>query len=56
MITEKRYPGGSKKRVTRAGAAIREGTPTPEDIAVIEEWRAAHRGVLRDGLKTRKQL
>lgn len=46
MITEKRYPGGSKKRVTRAGAAIREGTPTPEDIAVIEEWRAAHRGVL----------
>lgn len=46
MKTEQRYPGGSKKRVTRAGEAIRNGTPTPEDLAVIEEWRAAHRGVL----------
>lgn len=43
---EKRYPGGSKKRVTRAGEAIRSGTATHDDIAVIEEWRAAHRGVL----------
>lgn len=43
---ERRYPGGSKKRVTRAGEAIRSGSATPEDIAVIEEWRAAHRGVL----------
>lgn len=46
MNTEKRYPGGSKKRVTRAGEAIRLGLATSEDIAVIEEWRAAHRGVL----------
>jgi ppGpp synthetase/RelA/SpoT-type nucleotidyltranferase len=46
MNTEKRYPGGSKKRVTRAGDAVRNGSPTPEDLAVIEEWRAAHRGVL----------
>lgn len=46
MNTERRYPGGSKKRVTRAGDAIRSGTETPEDLAVIEEWRAAHRGVL----------
>lgn len=46
MNIEKRYPGGSKKRVTRAGDAIRAGVETSEDISVIEEWRAAHRGVL----------
>lgn len=46
MNTEQRYPGGSKKRVTRAGEAIREGRPTSEDFEIIEEWRAAHRGVL----------
>lgn len=46
MNTERRYPGGSKKRVIRAGDAVRNGNPTPEDLAVIEEWRAAHRGVL----------
>ncbi|TXH90701.1 MAG: (p)ppGpp synthetase [Rhodoferax sp.] len=46
MNTERRYPGGSKKRVTRAGEAIRDERPTPEDLGVIEEWRAAHRGVL----------
>lgn len=46
MNTERRYPGGSKKRVTKAGDAIRAGRETPEDLAVIEEWRAAHRGVL----------
>lgn len=46
MSTKRRYPGGSKKRVTRAGDAVRNGNPTPEDFAVIEEWRAAHRGVL----------
>lgn len=46
MNTDRRYPGGSKKRVTRAGDAIRMDVATPEDIEVIEEWRAAHRGVL----------
>lgn len=46
MNTEKQYPGGSKKRVTRAGEAIRSDNATSEDIAIIEEWRAAHRGVL----------
>lgn len=46
MNVERRYPGGSKKRVTRAGDAIRSGAASQEDIAVIEEWRAAHRGVL----------
>ena len=45
-MTEAKFPGGSKSRVTRAGAHIRQGTATPEDLLVVEEWRAAHRGVL----------
>lgn len=40
------YPGGSKSRVTRAGTAVREGRATPEDLAVINLWREAHRPVL----------
>jgi putative GTP pyrophosphokinase len=40
------YPGGSKGRVNRAGVAVRENSPAAEDLAVIDEWRAAHRGVL----------
>lgn len=40
------YPGGSKKRVTKAGAAVRAGQPSAEDLAVIDIWRAAHRPVL----------
>jgi len=40
------YPGGSKSRVTRAGERVREGTADADDLQVIEEWRAAHRGVL----------
>lgn len=40
------FPGGSKSRVSRAGANVRDGTATADDLAVIEEWRAAHRGVL----------
>ena len=40
------FPGGSKGRVNRAGAAVREGAASEEDLAVIDEWRAAHRGVL----------
>lgn len=40
------YPGGSKSRVNRAGNNIRSGTVTASDLSVIEEWRAAHRGVL----------
>lgn len=44
--TESKFPGGSKKRVNRAGAAVRTGTATEEDLRVIDEWRAAHRGVL----------
>lgn len=40
------YPGGSKSRVNRAGAAIRAGNPSIEDLAVVEIWRASHRPVL----------
>ena len=43
---ESSYPGGSKSRVTRAGAAIRENRASIDDYAVIEIWRAAHRAVL----------
>lgn len=45
-MTEAKFPGGSKSRVTRAGEHIRQGTATPDDLSVVEEWRAAHRGVL----------
>jgi ppGpp synthetase/RelA/SpoT-type nucleotidyltranferase len=40
------FPGGSKSRVNRAGAAVRAGSPTAEDLGVIDGWRAAHRAVL----------
>lgn len=40
------YPGGSKSRVSKAGAAIRDGVETPEDLEVINAWRAAHKPVL----------
>lgn len=46
MAEENSYPGGSKSRVSRAGDHVRDGQATPEDLAVIEEWRAAHRGVI----------
>jgi len=45
-LTNKDFPGGSKTRVNQAGDAIRSRTPTPEDLRIIEEWRAAHRAVL----------
>lgn len=32
--------------MNRAGDNVRAGTPTTDDLAVIEEWRAAHRAVL----------
>lgn len=40
------FPGGSKSRVNRAGEAVRANTAMPEDLLVIDEWRAAHRAVL----------
>lgn len=45
-MAEAQYPGGSKSRVIKAGERIRQNTATPEDFQIIEEWRAAHRGVL----------
>ncbi|MDO7843272.1 RelA/SpoT domain-containing protein [Sphingomonas immobilis] len=39
-------PKFSKNRVNRAGRAIGEGNPTPEDIEVMENWRASHAYVL----------
>lgn len=40
------FPGGSRSRVNRAGNNVRSGLATPEDMQVIDEWRAAHRNVL----------
>jgi hypothetical protein len=44
--TTPHFPGGSKSRVNRAGENVRAGMATAADLAVIEEWRAAHRAVL----------
>ncbi len=41
------YPGGSRQRVNHAGARVREGTVTLEDLDVIETWRSAHRVALK---------
>lgn len=46
MTSDMDFPGGSKSRINRAGENVRAGTPTAEDLEAIEEWRAAHRGVL----------
>ncbi len=43
---ESGFPGGSKSRVNRAGERVRNGDETPDDLHVIDEWRAAHRAVL----------
>jgi GTP pyrophosphokinase len=44
--TEPTYPGGSKRRVTRAGDAVRQNAASLEDLTVIEVWRGSHRAVL----------
>lgn len=46
MTNTIKYPGGSKSRVNRAGNNVRNDITTQDDLKVIEEWRAAHRGVL----------
>jgi hypothetical protein len=47
MSDEKqKFPGGSRSRVNRAGANVRSGSHTLEDLQAIDEWRAAHRAVL----------
>jgi len=40
------FPGGSRQKISNAGNRVRQGTATNEDVAAIEEWRAAHRHVL----------
>ena len=45
-IETPKFPGGSKSRVNHAGDSVRSGHATPEDLRVIEEWRAAHWAVL----------
>jgi putative GTP pyrophosphokinase len=45
-VEKKSFPGGSKSRVTHAGANVRAGTANPEDLQIIDAWRAAHRAVL----------
>jgi len=46
MNSARRFPGGSKTRVTKAGVRVRTNEASEEDYATIEEWRAAHRYVL----------
>ena len=45
-IENQNFPGGSRSRVNSAGKNIRDSCATPEDLRVIDEWRAAHRAVL----------
>ncbi|TSK04463.1 MAG: (p)ppGpp synthetase [Geobacter sp.] len=40
------FPGGSKSRVNRAGANVRNNQASSDDLKVIDTWRAAHRAVL----------
>ena len=40
------FPGGSRSRVNMAGNNVRNGCATHDDWRVIDDWRAAHRGVL----------
>lgn len=40
------FPGGSRGAVNRAGDRVRDGTMSPEDLATIDTWRAAHRPIL----------
>jgi ppGpp synthetase/RelA/SpoT-type nucleotidyltranferase len=40
------FPGGSKKRVNKAGDRIAAGEHSAEDLSVIDEWRSAHKAVL----------
>jgi len=40
------FPGGSKSRVNKAGNNVRDQKATPDDLSIIDEWRAAHKVVL----------
>lgn len=46
MTSSTKYPGGSRRRIDKAGDRVRSGTATKDDERVIEEWRSAHRHVL----------
>lgn len=46
MQPDNLYPGGSKSRINRAGVNVRKGTASADDLAAIDAWRAAHRGVI----------
>lgn len=48
MASRNTKPEYSKKRVNRAGNAVRVGNQTDDDIRVIENWRAAHNKILND--------
>jgi GTP pyrophosphokinase len=39
-------PRNSKNSVNKAGAAIAQGNLTPDDLAVVENWRASHAYVI----------
>lgn len=39
-------PSYSKSRLNQAGKHVRDGNETEEDIAIIENWRAAHNHIL----------
>ncbi len=45
-VVKQSFPGGSRKRVNRAGEQVRRGAPASEDLEVIETWRTAHRPVI----------
>lgn len=45
-LQSKTFPGGSKGRVNRAGENVKNRTFSDQDLAVIDEWRSAHRNVL----------
>ena len=43
---ERRFPGGSRQRVNRAGDAVRSERETGDDLSVINSWRFAHGAVI----------
>jgi putative GTP pyrophosphokinase len=36
----------SKSKINRAGQKVRDGSLTPEDELIIDEWRTSHGAVL----------
>lgn len=46
IVNKDAFPGGSKSRVNKAGANVRNNLYNFEDLHVIDAWRSAHRNVL----------